>query len=232
MKTETRLTGTNTREKAYLILREKIINLELKPGEVLNDKILAEQLEMSRTPVHEALIILSTADMVVLKPQTGTFVAPIDVGRMEIEQFIRLALEKEIITRACKMGLTDEMCWYYEENMRAYKHYSNLSDLPDRGQRLLKLDNDFHRLAFQVTGLEDSYEVMFSRMQHIERMRMLSLIQLKQNVNIDDHTEIFEAIKTKNLDRAIKRLETHLVRYREDLKLVQEHYPEFFSLNT
>ena len=51
--------GINAREKAYWIIRDKIIYMGLKPGEPVSDKILAEQLQMSRTPVREALILLS-----------------------------------------------------------------------------------------------------------------------------------------------------------------------------
>ena len=59
--------GRNARETAYRIIRDKIIGCELKPGEAISDKQLAEELQMSRTPVREALIILSTSNMVVLK---------------------------------------------------------------------------------------------------------------------------------------------------------------------
>ncbi len=230
MKTGMKPAGGNAREKAYQIIREKIINVELKPGELLNDKALAEQLEMSRTPVHEALIILSISDMVVLKPQTGTYVAPIDVRHMEVEQFIRFALEKEVISRTCSSGLTAEDKWRYEENLRAYQHYA-ASDMPDRAPKLLKLDNEFHKCAFMATGLERSFELQFSRLQHIERMRMLSLKITEQSTNIDDHREIYEAILNRDRERAVKRLETHLYRYRDNLRLVQDRYPEFFSLN-
>ena len=99
--------GSNARDTAYRILRDKILFLDLKPGEAVSDKQLSEELQMSRTPVREALIILTTANMVVLKPQVGTFVAPIDTEWVEMEQFARLALEKEVIRQACTrlMGL-------------------------------------------------------------------------------------------------------------------------------
>ncbi len=221
--------GRNARETAYRIIRDKIIGLELKPGENLNDKELAEELEMSRTPVHEALIILSTSDMVVLKPQTGTFVAPIDVEKMEIEQFIRFALEKEVISRACEQKMTEETRWRYEENLRSYRRYDQ-SPLTDRELQMLKLDNEFHQIAFLATRYEKCYDVMFSKIQHIERMRMLSLKIMQQNVNIDDHREIYEAIAAQDREKALQRLEIHLNRYRENLKTVQTRYPEYFSL--
>ena len=61
--------------------------MELKPGDPLNDRELAEELGISRTPMREALILLNNAHMVAIKPQSGTHVAPIDLHLMELEQF-------------------------------------------------------------------------------------------------------------------------------------------------
>ena len=47
--------GRNARETAYRVIRDKIIGCELKPGEAISDKQLAEELQMSRTPVREAV---------------------------------------------------------------------------------------------------------------------------------------------------------------------------------
>ncbi len=45
--------------------------------------------------------MLNNAHMVAIKPQSGTHVAPIDLNLMEMEQFARYTLEKEILTRLC-----------------------------------------------------------------------------------------------------------------------------------
>ena len=45
--------ASNARERAFLIIRDKIIYMDLKPGEPVSDKLLAEQMEMSRTPVRK-----------------------------------------------------------------------------------------------------------------------------------------------------------------------------------
>ena len=222
--------GWNARETACGIIREKIINLDLKPGESISDKQLAEEMEMSRTPVREALIILSTYEMVVLRPQTGTFVAPIDVGRMETEQFARYALEKEIVSEICGK-LSDEHKWKYEENLRSYRHYAEAGD-PDGGRNLLRLDNEFHRIAFEAAGRENNFLLLYNQLQHIERMRMLSLQFKDQKINLEDHTELYQAIASGDRARAMKRLKVHLGRYQENLATVQERYPDYFSYNT
>lgn len=222
-------TGRNARETAYQIIRDKIIGCELKPGEAISDKQLAEELQMSRTPVREALIILSTSNMVVMKPQTGTFVSPIDVHRMDTEQFARYALEKEIITRACG-HITEEHRWLYEENLRTYRHYAELPS-ENRGKNLLRLDNEFHRIAFLAVGREENYRIQFGQLQHIERMRMLSLHFMGQETNVKDHTGLYQAIAEGDLKTTLERLEVHMGRYRENLAAVQERYPDYFSMS-
>ena len=86
----------SAREAAYETIRSRIITMELKPGDELNDHELAQELGISRTPMREALIMLNIAHMVTIKPQSGTYVAPIDLELMEMEQFARFTLEKEL----------------------------------------------------------------------------------------------------------------------------------------
>ena len=221
--------GANARETAYRIIRDKIISLDIKPGESLSDKQLAEELAMSRTPVREAIILLASANMVILKPQIGTFVAPIDVERMEMEQFARYALEKEIITLACG-AVTPEVKWRYEENLRAYKHYSE-SDFPGRSSRLLDLDNEFHRIAFLAAGRENNFDHMLAGLLHVERMRMLSLAGLNQEQTLSDHCAISQAVTEGDRPTALKWLELHLNRYQENVKVLRERFPEYFTLD-
>ena len=87
----------SAREAAYETIRSRIITMELKPGDELNDHALAQEMGISRTPMREALIMLNIAHMVTIKPQSGTYVAPIDLTLMEMEQFARYTLEKEIL---------------------------------------------------------------------------------------------------------------------------------------
>lgn len=220
--------GSNARETAYRIIRDKIIRLELRPGEPLSDKQLAEEMDMSRTPVREALILLAAFNMVVLRPQIGTFVAAIDTERMEMEQFARFALEKEVMTQACPR-LTDEHRWLYAENLRAYRHYSR-TEIPDRESLLLALDNDFHRIAFTAIGKERNFELMLHTLHHVERMRMLSVAGLIVEETYRDHEAIHSALLAGRLPEALEALELHLNRYKANLPSLQEKFPEYFTL--
>ena len=219
----------NARDAAYQLIRSRIIHLDFKPGEALSDKQLAEEMDMSRTPVREALILLAASNMVVLRPQIGTFVAPIDTARMEMEQFARFALEKEILARACPR-LTEEHRWCYEENLRSYLHYAGMEENPERADRLLELDNAFHRIAFAAAGREDDFEHLLRSLHHVERMRMLSVAGLSHRQTYQDHETICTALLAGDLAKAQAALELHFNRYKDNLPSLREKYPAYFSL--
>ena len=62
------MASLSARDQAYQTIRSRIITMELKPGDPLNDRELAEQMGISRTPMREALIMLNIAHMVDIKP--------------------------------------------------------------------------------------------------------------------------------------------------------------------
>lgn len=75
-----RLEGENNREYAYRVLRQNIITLQFAPGQTLSEAELSEKLEMSRTPVHEAVMMLKNEWLVDVQAQRGSSVSMIRVG--------------------------------------------------------------------------------------------------------------------------------------------------------
>ena len=149
--------------------------------------------------------------------------------QMTVSRLQSGSLEKEIITRACGR-ITEEHRWLYEENLRTYRHYAELPS-ENRGKNLLRLDNEFHRIAFLAVGREENYRIQFDQLQHIERMRMLSLHFMGQETNLKDHAGLYHAIAEGDLKTTLERLEVHMGRYRENLAAVQERYPNYFSMS-
>ena len=222
------LSAINAREKAYWIIRDKIIYMDLKPGEPLSDKILAEQLQMSRTPVREALILLSAYNMVVMKPQIGTFVTPINAEWLAMEQFSRLTMEKEIIRQVCSTP-NPQLYIDYDRNLERFTEVKKC-DSPNRIRKLHELDNHFHSLAFASCGRINNFLHMHSYMQHIERLRVLALMTETDADIISDHQAIASAVKEQDSRTALLCLENHLSIYLESLERTREKNPEYFVL--
>ncbi len=70
------------RERVLGTLRGWIVDGTLEPGERLSDKELAAWFDVSRTPVREALQTLAEQKLVLVRPSSGTFVAPVDASEM------------------------------------------------------------------------------------------------------------------------------------------------------
>ena len=207
------MASLSAREQAYQTIRSRIITMELKPGDPLNDRELAEQMGISRTPMREALIMLNIAHMVDIKPQSGTHVAPIDLKRMELEQFARFTLEKEILNRV-RGRLTDQQEQEYRQIIENYRLLEADLTQPNRETRLLELDNQFHRKAFEITGMEAHFDHMLGELQHVERIRKFSL-QTNENKSVcAAHTRILEMVLHGTADELGEALESHLNRYR------------------
>ena len=218
----------SAREMAYQTVRSRIITMELKPGDPLNDRELAEELGISRTPMREALIMLNIAHMVDIKPQSGTHVAPIDLKRMELEQFARFALEKEILNRA-RGKLTPMQEQSYRLVIESYRLLEEDETAPDRETRLLDLDNQFHRKAFEITGMEAHFDHMLSELQHVERIRKFSL-QTNENKSVcAAHTRILEALIHGTAEELGEALEDHLNRYKLSVEQARLVHPEYFT---
>ena len=225
------MASLSAREMAYQTLRSRIITMELKPGDPLNDRELAEELGISRTPMREALILLNNAHMVAIKPQSGTHVAPIDLHLMELEQFSRYTLEKEILTRMCGR-LTPEQEAGYRQLIEAYRVLEASPEEPDCETRLLELDNAFHRRAFELCGMEGHFDHMLSTFQHIERLRKFSL-QTEENKSVcAAHTRILEAVLRGSEEDLSRALSDHLNRYKLSVEQARQRHPEYFTEGT
>ena len=106
------------KDYVYRVLKDNIMCLELKPGELLSESELAKKLNVSRTPIREVLIKLKAEKLIEVKPQAGTYVSLIDRNLIEEAIFIRYNLEKEALKEACESFSEDILM----EWKRVYLH--------------------------------------------------------------------------------------------------------------
>ena len=222
------MASLSAREQAYQTIRSRIITMELKPGDPLNDRELAEQMGISRTPMREALLMLNLARMVDIKPQSGTHVAPINLKLMEMEQFARYTLEKEILNRV-RGHLTDQQEQEYRQIIENYRLLEADQTQPNRETRLLELDNQFHRKAFEITGMEAHFDHMLGELQHVERIRKFSLQTNENKAVCAAHTRILDAMVQNDTQELSRALESHLSRYKQTVEEVQRLHPDYFT---
>ena len=171
--------------------------------------------------------MLNIARMVDIKPQSGTHVAPINLKLMEMEQFSRYALEKEVLNRL-RGKLTEQQIADYRRCIDDYRALEADLGQPRRTARMLELDNAFHRRAFEICGMEDHYNYMLSKLQHVERIRKFSL-QTEENKSVcGAHTRILEALISGSPEDVGEALQSHLTRYKLSVEQARSVHPEYF----
>lgn len=213
----------SAREYAYRVIKHNIVSLELKPGSMVSENELADEMKISRTPVREALIELSKLKIVEIVPQKGSFIAKIDSTLVNEARYLRLIVEKSMVEMACDIA-TEKDIFLLEENVKLQDFY--LAN--PIGDKQLVLDNEFHELLYKICNKNMTYNFISGMLTHFDRVRKLSLEVIKDVKTIADHKILIEAIKNKDKITASEVLTKHLTRYTVDEEELRKQYRDYF----
>jgi DNA-binding GntR family transcriptional regulator len=215
--------GENARSFALRILLHNIITLELTPGSAISENELAASINLSRTPIREALIELSKMQLVEILPQRGSYITKIDYDIIEDLKFVRLVLEIAILNQACK-GIKEPYLSMLQDNLEAQRISVNQMEIAD----FFKLDIQFHRLIFCSVDKDRIHDIVQSQMLHFDRLRSLSLKSFPYDKSLEDHEDILYAIKRGDCEMAELLMTRHLERHQMEQKLLIDLYPDYF----
>jgi len=141
------LRTTLLRDSVHDRLRDAIVDGTLAPGEVVRDTELAAWLGVSRTPVREALLRLGETGLVRSAPGRSTVVAEIDLTEVREAHAVVVAMHRLAVAEAVDRLTDDDV-----ERMRAANlRFAAAIDAHDT-DAALAADDDFHRIAVEVSG--------------------------------------------------------------------------------
>ena len=210
--------GTSLSERAYQRLRSAIATGELKPGQRVMEVEVAEWLQMSRTPVREALRRLESGGMLTVEPRTGVVVASISRQAM-LELYVMREVLEGTAARLCARQASDFEIMELEELVkREAQHQGNFEALA-RHNRLLH--EAIHRGAHN-RYLEKSLEAVNDSMCLLGPSQML--IPARAHTAKAEHAELVKYIKKRDADAAEAAARRH-VRSAQQQRLKQ-FFPE------
>ncbi len=213
------------REYALRNLKENIIHLELEPGSKISENEIASLLGLSRTPVREALIELSKVSIVEIYPQKGSNIALIDYTQVEEAHFMRQVLESAAVKLCCEQA-TKKDVEALRENVKLQEfHLQNNSD----NSELLKLDNLFHQLIFDIVKKPQVHTLIRNFSIHLDRMRCITLKDISAQRVVDDHKKILEAVENKDCTAAQNIMQQHISNYKTVEAVAAQRFPNFFK---
>ncbi len=194
------------RDQIYPLIRDLILTGEIKPGDAIDEKSIALQLNISRTPVREAVKKLSDEHLVDVVAQSGTRAARIDAKEIEQAYLIRRALEIETSANAAPR-MNDS-------------HAENLNDILKLHERAIEqrkfvnaiaIDDNFHRYIAQLAELPRLWHMIEISKAHLDRCRHMLLPRAGEAAaTLEQHRAIIRALNTKKPDAAREAMQNHL----------------------
>jgi DNA-binding GntR family transcriptional regulator len=196
---------------AYEALRTSILSGQLIPGEVYNEMALARELGISRTPVREALLELSSQGLVTYLPRKGVMVR--HYTKRDVEEIfeLRRAIELAALEKVVKAVPPHDLSALessLKEQRKAWKN--NDSDA------YIRFDRDFH-LAFCEMIRNRRFFTILENIRdliHLMATRALDREGRWEEV-INEHSEVILAVKQGNGDLARKAMDCHLERSKQ-----------------
>lgn len=225
MKLKKKAVSNSISNQVYELLKENIINLNLKPGLNISEKEISEKLEVSRTPVREAFVRLAQEELLEIYPQKGTFVSLINLDDVEEARFIREHLEKATVRLACQNWKPNQL----QELKNNMIMQSNSIDEKNFDE-FFRLDEEFHRMIVEIADKKMVWLTIQRLDSHLKRIRILSLADThKSDIVVNEHKEILKAIEERNEKKAEQVLWNHLTRLIIEKEELKKTYPQYFS---
>ena len=219
---DSRITTPTYKEQAYHLIKEAILYQKLEVGEVYSQESISNELGISRTPTREALLELQREGYIQFNRGRGITVVPIskEEGRSIMEMRIN---NERFGARLAAKRATQQEIRKAEEILKQMKKFEDSGD----GERLYRLDCDFHNAVMAGSHNAWIYKTVGDLRDHFLRFEKKSAYDQESDAHdaVREHEEIFDAIQSRDEERAGKAMEIHLIKaytrtvteYMEDL---------------
>lgn len=193
-------------QQAYEAIKKSILSGKYKPGSNILMSQLIEEYQISRTPLKEALRKLQNEGLVELHSM-GTKV--IQLKRNDITElcYCRLILEKEMINL-----VIDEI---NEEDLKAIEevlnHAEKFAQEDKNIETSLEYNSKFHEIIMNACPNKTLLQLLESIRNKLLLYRAISILEKEDQLKIiNQHREIYNALKLKDKAKAIDAIEIHL----------------------
>ena len=212
-------------DEVYEQLKRDIAEFQLVPGDRFTENSVTERLNVSRTPVRQALIRLQQEGYVEVMFRSGWRVLPFDFAKFEQLYDLRMVLETTAAHRLC------------DEGLRSPKpvNHQLLDDLMDLwlvpvAQRstdtvqVSQWDEAFHCALVEAAGNPEMARVHREVTDRIRIIRRLDFTkQARIEATYDEHGKILTAIRAKRGDQAAMLLRAHIETSQAEVRKITLH---------
>ena len=198
------------------IVRDRILKGEYYIGEKIKETAISAELNVSRTPIREAFKQLSEEGLLDYIPNRGCFAKGFTKRDVSDIYTVREALEKLAVTWACER-ITDDELLKLEEQFDLMDYYTMKKDV----KKTLELNSAFHGIIYEAAGSRFLAQVLNSYKEYLNKTRKSIFYSTEFLEDIQkEHGELFEAMKARNTERAVKAIQNHLAGSRKRAEML------------
>jgi DNA-binding GntR family transcriptional regulator len=200
--------------RAYETVRERLVMLDIRPGEPINDDHLAAELGLGRTPVREALKRLERDRLVIAYPRRGTFATAVDMTDLADISEIRKQLEPVAAARAARTAS-------FEAKARLTRLAEGIAGIDDTDdpRDVLRHDVHVHREIYRASGNPHLETILVGLDAHATRIWCLFLDRLPDVAShVREHIELLEAIVAGDEDAAAALTLSHVTGFEKAIR--------------
>lgn len=189
-------------------LTEDIVSGKLPPGQKLEELVLAERFQVSRTPIREALRELAARGLIDLQPRKGGIVR--SIGLSDLSDMLEAMVELEAL--CCRIS-AERMSAVQKKQLQMLQQQSE--DCVARGDEAgyLELNHQFHQLIGAgaqnrtLTGVLDSLRERLAPFRAAQRK-----VERRLSVSHDEHQAVIAAIVASNAEASYEAMRNHTAR--------------------
>jgi len=209
----------------YRALRADIISMRVVPGWAINEKAVALEHSVSRTPVREALLRLAAENLVEIFPQSGTFVSRIPIAALPEAIMVRNALENLTVRAAAERADAESVA-----TLRAMIDQQRKFEKKRDYDAFHVADEGFHSTIARIAGHPDIWLIVEQVKVQVDRYRRLTLpVPGRMGRVVDEHAAVVAGIAAGNPDKASAAMAAHLDGLSTSMRDVRDLNPDYFD---
>jgi len=205
--------GSRIADRVYARLRERILLGEVEPGERITQSEVAEKLEVSHTPVREALAMLASDGLVTLQPHRGAIVNRLSPTEIDEIYEVREVLDPYVAAKAAVVATDQQLRAIEDAAETGAQEALSPSDL-------FEINRRFHLSIYQACGNQRLILISDSLWNSVTAIRMFDAYVddpdeiSKMN---SEHAVIAEALVARDSDLAAELVRKHISDARSEL---------------
>ena len=197
------------------ILREKILNGEITAGQPLRQAALAEDLNVSRIPIREALLQLEAEGLVAFEPHKGATATELNVDQVDELFELRAMLEADLLAASIE-NITDASL---ESASEILAKLDQALGKENSANTWSELNSAFHNCLYSGANRPQTYELVQTLNKNADRyIRMHLLWAGGISKAGSEHAELLSMCKERNIAGAVKVLKQHILSSRDEIK--------------